>query len=172
MTNVLNRLALASQRAPGLRSFELLGDRDVPRLHAFFLSFDFDQRRAYFGGGISDHAVSEYCRAIDWDTTTVIARSGPYCLEAVATLVSLPPEHEAAEFSVGCPLACDQRPIIGELFNLAIEIAAVRHRVLLVRRELANGDLLALLRGNDHARFDDDSVELDLVEARRLTAAC
>ena len=171
MANVLNRLALASQRAPGMRSFELLGDRDLTRLHAFFLSFDFDQRRAYFGGGISDQSIREYCHAVDWTTTTVIARSGPYCLEAVAMLVSLPPDHTIFEFSVGCPLSCNQRPIIAELLDLAIEISALGHRTLLVRRELAHPDLLSLLRGNDQARFAGEKVELDLATAGCIDAA-
>jgi hypothetical protein len=173
MANILNRLALASQRAPGQRSFQLLGDRDVPRLEAFFLSFDFDQRRAYFGGGVSDRSIRAYCAAIDWGTTTLIARSGPYCLEAVAMLVSLPPDHGVAEFSVGCPLACNQRPIIAELLDLAIEIGAPEYRTLLVRRELANADLLPLLRDRDQARFGSEDVELDLATAGGLRArAC
>ena len=171
MAHVLDLLALASQRAPGQRSFQLLCDRDLPRLDAFFLSFDFDQRRAYFGGGVSDQSVREYCRAIDWRTTMVIARSGPYCLEAVATLVFLPPDHAIFEFSVGCPLSCNQRPIIAELLYLAIEIGALGHRTLLVRRELANTDLLSLLRDNDLAVFDCENVELDLATTRCIEAA-
>src|SRR6266705_2962627 len=122
MANVLDRLALGSRRAPGLRCFQFLGAHDLPRLEAFFLSFDFDQRRAYFGGGVSNQSIRQYCRAIDWNSTTLIARSGPYCLEAIAVLVSLPPDHATVELSVGCPLACNQQPIIAELFNLAIEI--------------------------------------------------
>lgn len=171
MTNVLNLLALASRRAPGLRSYQFLLDHDLPRLHAFLLSFDFDQRRAYFGGGISDQAIGEHCRAIDWETTTLIARSGPYCIEAAAMLVSLPPDHGAVELSIACPLACNQQPIIAELLDLAIEIGALRHRTLLVRRELANVDLLSLLRGNERARFGNESIELDLVAAARVDAA-
>ena len=171
MENVLNHLALASQRAPGLRSFQLLGDRDLPRLDAFFLSFDFDQRRTYFGGGISDQSIREFCRAIDWPTTTIIARSGPYCLEAVAMLVSLPPDHAVVEFSVACPLSCDQRPIVAELLDLAIELGALEYVTLLVRRELAHTDLLSLLRDNDQARFDGNHVELDLAAARPVKAA-
>src|SRR5205823_3418189 len=153
MANVLDRLALASRRAPGLRCFQFLGARDLPRLDAFFLSFDFDQRRAYFGGGVSDQSMRAYCRAIDFDYTTVIARSGPYCLEAVAMLVALPPDHAVVELSVGCPLACNQRPIIAELLDLAIDTGAPGCRTLLVRRELANPDLLSLLRDSELARF-------------------
>src|SRR6266403_2478864 len=101
MGHVLDKLAVASQRAPGLRSFQFLNSNDLHKLEAFLRSFDFDQRRAYFGGGVSDQSIRNYCRAIDWSATTMIARSGPYCLEAVAVLVSLPPDHADAEFSVG-----------------------------------------------------------------------
>ena len=77
MADILDQLALASRRAPGSRSFQILRNDDLPRLYAFFRSFDFDQRRAYFGGGISDRSVRDYCREIDWSHTTVIARSSP-----------------------------------------------------------------------------------------------
>jgi hypothetical protein len=174
MADILDQLALASRRAPGSRSFQILRNDDLPRLYAFFRSFDFDQRRAYFGGAISNQSVRDYSREIDWSHTTVIARSGPYCIEAIAMLVSLPPDHGVAELSVGCPLSCNQRPIIAELFNLAIEIGAPVYRALLVRRELANPDLLSLLRESGRARFDDENVQLDLMTAGRakIAAAC
>ena len=171
MTSILNRLALASQRAAGQQIFQVLREHDLPRLDAFFLSFDFDQRRSYFGGGISDQAILEHCRAIDWSCTTLIARSGPYCIEAVAMLVSLPPDHSVAELSVGCPLHCNQRPIVAELFDLAIEFGAPRYQTLLVRRELAHADLLSLLRENSRARFDHENVRLDLATVKSLKAA-
>ena len=63
-------------------------------------------------------------------------------------LVSLPPDHSVAELSVGCPLHCNQRPIVAELFDLAIEFGSPRYQTLLVRRELAHADLLSLLREN------------------------
>src|SRR5215204_5835773 len=114
MAGIQTQLALASQRAPGLRSFHILGDHDLAKLEAFFLSFDFDQRRAYFGGGISSQSIRKHCRSIDWRSTTVIARSGPYCLEAIAMLVSLPPDYTNVELSIACPLACEQQTIIAE----------------------------------------------------------
>jgi hypothetical protein len=88
MANVLDLLVLASQRAPGQRCYQLLCERYLPRLEAFFLSFDFDQRRAHFGGGVSNRSIGNYCRAIDWSFTIAIGRSSVYCLEAVAMLVS------------------------------------------------------------------------------------
>jgi hypothetical protein len=162
MESTLSRLAVASQRAPGLRSFQILKRHDEMRLRAFFLSFDFDQRRAYFGGGISDPAVREHCKTIDWDNTTIIARSGPACIDAVAVLASLPPAHTTAELSLACPLPGNQTQVVGELLDLAVDVAAIRYRALIVSRELANPDLLALLRENRATRFCGEHVEIPL----------
>jgi hypothetical protein len=173
MKSIETRLAMASQRASGLRSFQILSDHDLPKLEAFFLSFDFDQRRAYFGGGISNQSIRGYCRGIAWRATTIIARSGPYCLEAIATLVSLPPDHATVELSVACPLACQQQPIIAELFDLAIEIGALGKRKLIVSRELAHPDLMSLLRTRGLGRFGSELVEVDLFATGWIkTAAC
>jgi hypothetical protein len=173
MTNIQTRLTLASQRAAGLRSFQILSDHDLPKLEAFFLSFDFDQRRAFFGGGISSQSIRKYCRDIDWSSTTMIARSGPYCLEAIAILVSLLPDHTTVELSVACPLACPQQSIIAELFELAIEIGALGGRKLIVSRELAHPDLMFLLRSSGRGRFGSEHVEVNLRAASRIGAvAC
>jgi hypothetical protein len=162
MADILSRLAIASQRSRGLRSSQILGYHDEERLRAFFLSFDFDQRRGYFGGGVSDQSIDKYCGTIDWDHTTVIARGGPYCLEAAAILTSLPPSHTAAELSIACPLLCDHEPIIAELLDLAIDVAALRYGRLVVNRGLADPDLLASLRENQAARFGCEHIEIDL----------
>ena len=171
MGYVLNKLAVASQRAPGLRSFQFLNSNDLHKLEAFFLSFDFDQRRAHFGGGVSDQSVRNYCGMIDWDHTTAIARTGPYCPEAIALVVSLLSNDASAELSIACPLLCDQRPIVAGLLDLAIEIGSLQHRTLIVNRELANPELLSLLRDSDLARFDREHVEINLAAGHSKTAA-
>jgi hypothetical protein len=81
------------------------------------------------------------------------------------------PGHAIAEFSISCPLACNQLPIVAELLNLAIEVGTLRYRTLLVRRELANVDLLSLLHDNDSARVQAEGIELDLKVAERIRAA-
>jgi hypothetical protein len=162
MESTLSRLAVASQRAPSLRSFQILKRHDELRLRAFFLSFDFDQRRAYFGGGMSDPAIREYCETIDWENTTIIARSGPACIDAVVILASLPPAHTTAKLSFACPLSSNQAQVVHELLDLVIDVAALRFRKLIVGRELANSELLALLRENQTARFNCEHVEIHL----------
>lgn len=178
MTPTSKYLALASHRTSartsGARSFQLLNRHDQPRIEAFFLSFDFDQRRSFFGAGMSDAAIRNYCCDIDWNLTAIIARSGPCCIEALAMLVSIAPRHTLAEFHVASPLLCDQRTLINELAELAIELGACRYQALIVSRELAHPTLLAVLRENPFATFDSDAVRLDLWPhyRHRATTAC
>src|SRR5262249_10003098 len=138
-----------------------LSRHDEPRILAFFLSFNFDQRRSYFGGGVSDHSILEHCRSIDWTTTDMIG-SGRYCLEALATLVALPPDHGKAELAVACPLSCDQRRITTELLANVTEFAVAKYRSLVVRREFAHPDLIVELRQNALAIYSEERIEIDL----------
>ena len=92
----------------------------------------------------------------------MIARGGLYGLEATAILTSLPPSHAAAELSIACPSPCDHSSVVAELLDLAVDAAALRYRRLIVNRELADADLLALLRENHAARFGCEHVEIDL----------
>ena len=77
-------------------------------------------------------------------------------------LASIPPRHTLAEFHIASPLTGSHRPAIDELADLAIEVGACRYQALIVSRELAHPDLLALLRENPCATFDSDTVRLDL----------
>lgn len=172
MGDYLSRLALASQRAPGLRGFQLLGYNDLARLEVFFLAFDFDQRREYFGGDVSDESIHGYCKAIRWTETTIIARSGPYCLEAIATITATAPDLRTAELSIACPLSCDRRPIVADLLDLALMTASLSYRQLIVNRELAMPELLGLLRGSPSAMFDGDIVRIDVPVGDATVVAC
>jgi hypothetical protein len=138
MERTLGRFAVASQRASGLRSFQILKRHDELRLRAFFLSFDSDQRHAYFGAGMSDPAIREYCEAIDWENTTIIARNGAVCIDAIVVLNSLPPTHTTAELSLACPLSGNHAQVVCELLDLAVDVIVLRFRKLIVRRGLAN----------------------------------
>lgn len=172
MGDYVSRLALASQRAPGLRGFQVLGYNDLARLRVFFLTFDFDQRRDYFGGGVSDQSIRDFCTAIRWTETTIIARSGPCCLEAIATVVALAPDMRTAELSMACPLSCDRRPIVADLLDLALMTASLSYRQLVVNRELAMPELLTLLRASPSATFDADIVRIDVPVGDAKVVAC
>ena len=145
-----------------VRSYQQLSRHDMPKITAFFLSFDFDMRRSYFGGGISDHSIMQYCRTIDWTTTDMIGRSGRYCLEALATIVAMPPDNTRAELALACPLFCDQRQIVAELMSNVVEFASAKYRRLVVWRDLAHPDLIAELRSSELAAFSGEEIEVKL----------
>ncbi|MFO1111137.1 MAG: hypothetical protein U1E61_18335 [Bradyrhizobium sp.] len=161
MTDLICNLHDVSH-SPAKHSYQQLSSHDRPRIEAFFLSLDFDQRRAYFGGGMSDHSIVQFCRTIDWTRTELIARSGRYCLESLAIIVALPGDGTRAELAVVCPLMCDQRRIMSELLANVIEFAAIRYRRLLVRREGAHPDLVAELRHSMLATFAGEEIRIDL----------
>lgn len=128
------------------RSHQHLSFYDLPRIVAFFLCFDFDQRRSYFGGGMSDHSIRQHCQHIDWTTTDLIGRSGLYCLEALATIAELPFDCTTAELTIACPLAFRQRTTVGDLAAAAIEFGLSKYQNLIVQRELVHPNLLEELQ--------------------------
>jgi hypothetical protein len=152
---------VASAKPRTRRRYWNMSRHDLPRIEAFFLSFDFDQRRSYFGGGISDDSILSYCRAIDWSITDIVGRSGVYCLESLALVVALDPDLTKAELSVACPLVCDQRKIIAELVSIAIELAKQKYLTLVVRRELAHPNLIEELR-RERFTFGSEEIEIAL----------
>jgi len=52
--------------------------------------------------------------------------------------------------------------MIAELLDLAVDLAALRYRRLIVSRESASPELLALLREDQAARFGCENIEIDL----------
>jgi hypothetical protein len=149
------RFAVATLSVNGGRSFQLLTQHDAQKLEAFFLGMSFDQRRCCFGGGMSDDAITAFCRRIDWRRVLVVARMGPYCPEAVAFVCPFFDGAGDAELALACPLDCDRSTIIRTLIRLSIEAAAPFCRQLIVQRELAPPDVVGALRdlsaGNDAA---------------------
>ena len=139
------QLAVATRRVNGGRSFQLLTHHDGQKLEAFFLAMSFDQRRACFGGGMSDQAVVSFCRSLDWRRVIVVGRMGPYCAEAVAIVTPLGDDANAAELSLACPLDCDRSAIIRTLIDLAIGAASPFFRTLIVVRELTPADVIGAL---------------------------
>lgn len=162
MTDLISDFDVVSRPRSAGHSYQQLSSHDCPRIEAFFLSFDFDQRRAYFGGGMSDHSIVAFCRSIDWARTDVIARAGRYCLESLAIVSAHPGDGARAELAVACPLMCDQRRIMSGLLANVTEFAAIRYRSLSVRRESAHPDLIAELRQSARAAFAADEIEIDL----------
>jgi hypothetical protein len=129
--------------APNATSFRQLGPPDGAKLRAFFVSLDFDQRRSYFGGALSDQAITEFCEAVDWNRMAIVACSTPNCLEAIAFISYIRPSCETAELAMACSLNCDRSTTVGDLFDLVTAMAPA-HCELIIHREFAMPELIHL----------------------------
>jgi hypothetical protein len=150
--------------------FRSLVRQDGTKLTAFFLSLDFDQRRSYFGGGLSDQAIADFCGTIDWDRTTIVACSTSQRLEAVALIAYIPPDCEMAELSMWCSPYCDRSTTVCNLFDLAR--ATVSHRCeLIIDREFAMPELIHLVQERSIGTFAADEVRIRPRLARKMSVS-
>ena len=140
-------------------SFRSLGWHDRAELKAFFLSLDFDQRRSYFGGCLCDQAIADFCGAIDWSRTIVVAHAASHWLDAVALIASIPPDDETAELSMACSTRCSRSTTVGSLFDFATAIASPC-RELIIHRELAMPELIHLVRERGIGAFTADEIRI------------
>jgi hypothetical protein len=123
-------------------SFRRLGPQDQAELNAFFVSLDFDQRRSYFGGALSDAAITAFCVAVDWNLTLIVAAGTPTGLQAIACIAYVPPFCATAELSMMCSHHCNAATI-GRLFDL-VTATTPPYCELIIHRELALPELVRL----------------------------
>jgi hypothetical protein len=150
-------------------SFKLLGRQDRAALEAFFLSLDFDQRRNYFGGSLSNLAIAEFCRTIDWTCTRIIASCTLDRLDGMAVLAYSPSNSETVELSMaysGCR-ACPR--VVSNLFDLAIAIAPPRCE-LSILRDFAMPELIQLIRERGVGTFMANEIRVPVHLMHELTA--
>lgn len=139
--------------------FRQLGPQDRTKLQAFFVSLDFDQRRSYFGGALSDQAITEFCRTVDWDRMGIIACSTASCLEAIAFISYTCPSCETAELSMACSQNCDRSRTVRHLFELATATAPA-HCELIIHREFAMPELIHLVHERSIGEIAVDEIRI------------
>lgn len=171
MQDLLSGFAAPPRRGSPMRAVQILSYSDRPRLEAFFLAFNFDQRREYFGGGVSDESIRDYCRAIQWSETTVIARSCGACLEAAA-IVTATASQGIAELSIACAPDCDRQSMVADLLDLSLTAASLNYLQLIVNYERAMPELLRLLHRSPSAVFDVGIVRVDVPCYSAKIVAC
>jgi hypothetical protein len=157
MGDFIKGFAMASGQ--GATCFQVLSRKDLPRLEAFFLALDFDQRQTYFGGGISDASLRDYCRGLPWSDTIIIARAGAAGIDAIAMLTAMP-DPRTADLAIACAPVRDRTSIVADLMELALTAASLSYSRLVVRRSRATPELLTLLDRFGSATFDDDLIRI------------
>ena len=164
MSDLLQReLLRTSNGLRGGRSYRLLSRHDAQSLQIFYQSLSGEERHLRFGGAVSDCSIAQYCAGIDWDATILIARAGPYCLEAVATIVRIDPDR--VENAIACPVICNPPVIIPALLRLSVIAARATFgasRMVFVADPVA----AAFSRGIGDVTIENDQAILDLSRLR------
>ena len=147
------------------RSLQFLTANDADKLGAFYLSLDFDSRRARFGGGQSDQSIVKYCRTVDWRRAIIIARAGSYLLDAVLEVHPLSENWDRAEITLTSPLDCDRHHIFAELLQLAALTAGGRGcKTFLMYLDDGCFDVLGSLGDIGRKSRDGEVLSLDISE--------
>ena len=157
-------------RVPGGYSFELLGRHDLAKLATFLLSLNFDQRRSYFAGGLSDPAIAEFCNTIDWTRTRIVASCIFDRLDGIAVLAYTSPNFETAELSMAYSGGRDCPRVVSGLFDLAMAIAAP-HCEVSILREFAIPELIQMIRQRKLGTFMTDEIRIPVHLMQELSAS-
>ena len=140
--------------ASPVRASRFLTADDTGRLIRFYLGFDFEARRSRFGEAVSDDAIIEYCDAIEWRRSILIARAGAVDLKAVLEIHPLSQQWDCAELIVACPDDDDRIHCFAQLLQIAAFAAGQRGcRTFLVPLDDTSREILPLLQGLGRVRL-------------------
>jgi hypothetical protein len=149
--------------AGSVRASRFLTAEDADRLVRFYLGFDFEARHDRFGAEASDDAIIEYCDAIEWRRSFLIARADPFCLEAVLEIHPLSQQWDCAELIAACPSRGDRSHSFAQLLQLAAFAAGQRGcRTFLVPSNDMLREILPLLQGIGRVRIATMHASVDL----------
>jgi hypothetical protein len=82
-------LLKASFGLPDGKSYRTLTRPHEGTLYAFYCSLNPEERRARFGGAVSDEAIARHCDGIDWRSTLIVVFGTAFRLDAVAVNVRI-----------------------------------------------------------------------------------
>ncbi|PSO20133.1 hypothetical protein [Bradyrhizobium sp. MOS002] len=155
--------------AAGSLSFRSLSADEIEGLlRLFYLGFPFDERRARFGGAVSDGSIARYCRELPRREVVVIGCLAPDGLVAVA---ELHPYGDCMELALAGRDTIDTITIYGHVLQLAAFEAGRRGcRNLVMNLELARAEALDLVRGMGHMCVQDETATVQLGDYARLHA--
>ena len=136
---------------------------DAGRLTQFYLGFDFEARHDRFGAEASDEAIIDYCDAIAWRRSVLIARARALVLEAVLEIHPLSQQWDCAELIAACPSRGDRGDSLARLLQIAAFAAGQRGcRTFLVPSNDMLREILPLLQDIGRVRIATTHASVDL----------
>jgi hypothetical protein len=149
--------------ASPVRASRFLTADDTGRLTRFYLGFDFEARRSRFGEAVCDDAIIDYCDAIEWRRSILIARAGAVDLKAVLEIHPLSQQWDCAELIAACPDDDDRIHCFAQLLQIAAFAAGQRGcRSFLVPLDDTSREILPLLQGMGRVRLATTQACVDL----------
>jgi hypothetical protein len=144
-------------------SFRALSAGDCDELGRFYGELDFGERRRRFGGALSETAVAEFCRAIQWRRTIVIACMSGAPFDAVLEIHQMADGWRRCEIALACRLVGDRAIVIAQLLQLAAFAAGkLGCREFVVPLDESGRTMVPLLASMGRARIEADTAVIDL----------
>lgn len=164
MLDITRPLLEASKHLRGGRRYRLISHHELETLETFYQALSADDRRCRFGGAMSDAAVRDYCEGICWGDTSVIVRSGPYCIEGTATIARI--DESRVEIALAWPRFVNSEVIVRPLLHLALVSARSMHGAdeAIIDLDLADPCVLQCARENSHVTIQDNLLRVNLDE--------
>lgn len=154
--------------AQAILRFGTLTDVDVKELLLpFYVNLGFDDRRARFGGAMSDDAVTKHCERLDRHDAIILGCWAPSRLLAAVELHPVTEDWEFTELGIADCAERDRTTIIAHLLQLAAFAAGKRGCTTLLIPS-CRGDLVNILRGMGKVRAGEDEVFVDIADYARI----
>lgn len=171
MLDITRPLLDASKPLRGGRRYKLLFPHELDTLTTFYRALSAEDRRSRFGGSLSDAAIDQYCKAIRWDSTSVIVRSGPCCIEAAATVAQI--DKRRVEIALAWPNFIKSEIIVRPLLRLALISARSLYKAdeAIIDLDFTDASLLKCARESNRSTISDNLLMVDLQANNWLEAS-
>jgi hypothetical protein len=144
-------------------SFRALSADDCDDLGRFYHKLDVGERRQRFGGALSEIAIAQFCRAIQWRRTIMIACVSGARFDAVLEIHQMADGWQRCEIALACRLAGDRAIVIAQLLQLAAFAAGkLGCREFVVPLDESGRTMVPLLQSMGRARIEADTAVIDL----------
>jgi hypothetical protein len=144
-------------------SFRALSADDCAELCGFYRDLGFEARRGRFGAALSDQALADHCRRIDWRRAIMIACVSDERFAAVLEIHQVGAGWQHCEIVLACRLGAEGTIIVAQLLQLAAFAAGkLGCRAFVVPLDRSGRAMFPFLEGMGATRLDGDQAVIEL----------
>jgi hypothetical protein len=144
-------------------SFRALSAADGTELCAFYRDLGFEARRSRFGAALSQAALANHCRQIDWRRAIMIACISDGGFAAVLEIHQAGEGWQRCEIVLACAMGADGTIVVAQLLQLAAFAAGkLGCKEFVVPLDRSGRTMFPFLEGMGPARLDGDQAVIEL----------